>query len=573
MSTGIINISQDIISLIVLYLQPRDNPSNSLSAYANISRAWQHAIERHTFRRISVRSSEMEEFSRIMVGPRQNLLKRLEFDVILPAYPDKARAKFETEEEKQVNDRVFTKAIKDLFALLRSWHDDHFRTNADGGGDDAPVERSFDLCLRDCYSPSDDGIRGWKSSVRTWRRKIGCDLSIHRYESSVVRLESIEGFPEVPQISHFSKAQSVRQIEPRSLAMIASKLPSLNSFLWGLWDNEKRRPRIRQQRRFGGLISPGFRIDRHLRSLSLTDKICSNLIEFAEALSMIPRGSLKRVVLGFYNRPPNDQELNPARALTLWFPTTDHLSLAIHQLSRTETLTHLELWNHIVISPSLFWPEHQAEPPSWPNLVSVKVQFNMSTADGDWYFMRRDFLNVDSEDCSAEVDSDDYEGYHDFQHSGSDDPDVDENLTIQYADPDKPDTYKGYKLAFAIGDRPLRQFRSRADPDKLDPLFKAVAQAAAHMPRLQRMTLVTKVEGSKYFTFTMTYLAVGERTDRWPGSTMNVEMPRLIWEIGSSQYEPEESTLQIWRRAKGEDVMQIVEKGFVGEPSRELVFK
>ena len=257
MSVGIVSLSQETISLIVSYLQrwEHEDRANSsergralLPAYATISPSWQYAIERQTFREVAVKSIEIDEFSRIVVQHRRTLLRRLELDVVLPTYTDGACAKFETEEDKQINNQVFTKAVKDLLALLRSWHDEiqTFRND-----NDAPTEQSLCLCIGDCYSPKDCGYRGWGYE---WDFEHRHDLFQHRYESSLLQLESVEGMQEIPQISSFHKSMGTRNIEPRSLAMIATKFPNLDSFRWRLHDNEKRDPRLRQQTRFGGSL-------------------------------------------------------------------------------------------------------------------------------------------------------------------------------------------------------------------------------------------------------------------------------------------------------------------------------
>ena len=238
------------------------------------------------------------------------------------------------------------------------------------------------------------------------------------------------------------------------------------------------------------------------------------------------------------------------------FPTTDHLSLAIHALSQSENLTHLELGDHIVISPSLFWPDDRATKfPSWPNLVWVKVVFSMTTSDGDWYFTHDDNANVESD-----ADDDDDAAESDLSSSEASEADDDHNITIeQNADPDTPDTYNQKKVALATGEEPYRHFRSKAQPDKLNPLFAAAAKAAAQMPRLQRMTLKTEVKAARMFNFVMTYFAPGERTGRGAGSR-NVQTSRLDWVVGPSGYEPQESILKIWRQAKGEIIQSVTER-------------
>ena len=254
---------------------------------------------------------------------------------------------------------------------------------------------------------------------------------------------------------------------------------------------------------------------------------------------MIPRGSLKRITLDWYSNPPDNQELSQSSALIPSFPTTDHLSLAIHAISQSENLTRLDLGGCIVISPSLFWPDPETKRPSWPSLVAVNVTFSMNTADGGWYFTRDE--NSESDD---DVESD---------TSSSDDSEADDAITKQDPDPDTPDTYNDRRVALAVGDKPYRHFRRKADPSKLNPLFEAAARAATQMPRLQRMTLMTKVRASSVILFEMNYCAPGTG---W----RNIDMATLDWVVGPSGYEPGESILDIWKQAKGEVVQSVEEQ-------------
>ncbi|MDI1487992.1 MAG: hypothetical protein OHK93_007266 [Ramalina farinacea] len=313
--------------------------------------------------------------------------------------------------------------------------------------------------------------------------------------------------------------------------MIANKFPNLDDLQWSVKDNEKLNPLLRQQTRFA----------------------------FAEAFSMIPYGLLKQISLQYFNQSPNNQELNSSSALIPSCPQIDHLSLALYTISQAKYLTHLDLGAAVVISPSLFWPETQIKPPSWPNLVSVELDFSMNTADGDWYFVR--------EDSDTEVES------------NNDNADLEAGAitTEQNPDPDIPDTYNENIVALATGQKPYRHYRIRADPGKLNPLFVAAAKAAACMPRLQRMSLSTVVKGSTErrspwrrlkhswgFTFAMTYSeALGERTGgSAAGSRSFDDVSRLDWAVGLSGYEPEESILELWRLAKGEVVQTVTDETF-----------
>ena len=260
MTVGIANLSQEIIDIIASYLQrwehedqfgTSDRGRALLPAYATISTSWQYAIEGQTFRQVGVTSTEIDDFSHMMVSRRRRLLRRLELNVILPTYTDKLCAKFETEKDKQSNNQAFTKAIKHLLTLLRSWHDE-FQTTGN-----APIEQPLRLCIGECYCPESFQYRGrekyQKDVYKYWSGRRH-DLFKDRYESSLLRLESVEGIQEIPQITSFHRSAGNRNIEPRSLAMIASRFPNLDSFYWRLKDNERRDVRSRQQTRFGGSL-------------------------------------------------------------------------------------------------------------------------------------------------------------------------------------------------------------------------------------------------------------------------------------------------------------------------------
>ena len=270
---------------------------------------------------------------------------------------------------------------------------------------------------------------------------------------------------------------------------------------------------------------------------------------------MIPKGSLKQIALDFFNNPLDNQEMNPSSALLPSLPLIDHLSVAIHALSQSEHLTHLDLGGNIVISPSLFWPDIQPKRPSWPHLVWVKVVFSMTTADGSWYFTRDNNASDESDD-----DDDDDATMTDTSSTDSSEADDYETTTYQDPDPNTPDTYNEKNVALATGEKPHRHFRSKADRHKLNPLYEAAAHAAAQMPRLQRMTLKTEVKGGRMCTFAMTYFAPGERAAGRGAGSRDVEKPRLEWVVGASGYVPAGSIVEVWRRAKGDVVLSVVER-------------
>ena len=260
MAVGITNLPQELIDLVASYIQHWEHDNRTfdwhwgndsrtmLPAYATISRAWQYAIERQTFHTIRLRSTELKDFCHLLVSHRWSLLKRLEFNVILPTYTEKACAKFETETDRQSNNKVFSKAVRDLLTLLGSWQNE---SQGPGKQKHSLIEPSLYLRIRACYSPMDSGYLGWGKQRSTRPH----DLGKHRHEFSLLRLESIEDIQQIPQVTSFHTSHTKRNIEPRSLAMIASKFPHLRDLCWSVNDNEKLNPLFRQQTRLGEYIS------------------------------------------------------------------------------------------------------------------------------------------------------------------------------------------------------------------------------------------------------------------------------------------------------------------------------
>lgn len=267
MSAKLTDLPQEVINLIASFVERyEDQPDDTsytgtkvamkLPHYATISRSWQYAVECITFRELTLNSSVLPWFSGIMVEQRRAMLRYLTFEVLLPTYSDKACAKFENDKDKQLNNIVFSEAIKDLLGLLRSWYDNRRKeTHKNDSWDDTPLE----LCLGKCYSPMDGRHRGktkFDQDLKDQRLGKRHDLFYARYESSLLQLQSFEDIEEVPQVSRFDIGMGERRrIEPRSMALIAGRFPNLESIDWEVCDNEKRDPNLRQQIRFGKFVT------------------------------------------------------------------------------------------------------------------------------------------------------------------------------------------------------------------------------------------------------------------------------------------------------------------------------
>ncbi|KAJ5906757.1 uncharacterized protein N7473_003673 [Penicillium subrubescens] len=210
----------ELISLVLNHLKiARDHEgrSFSLAPYATLGRHWQAIIERRTFAKIRIHTAKrLEEFQRIVTNPsRRSCVKRINLVVRLESYDVQARAQWETDEDRQQNNKIFTSTICTLFKILSSWPNDA-----------ASIELSIQAMC-----PSD--FLDMKQRRKPAARSRLDDLLQKRYERSYLqfsRTTTDVQCPPVPIVNYLSirGLRNKRLIEPASSVFIASKLPRLN---------------------------------------------------------------------------------------------------------------------------------------------------------------------------------------------------------------------------------------------------------------------------------------------------------------------------------------------------------
>lgn len=164
----------------------------------------------------------------------------------------------------------------------------------------------------------------------------------------------------------------------------------------------------------------------------------------------------------------------------------------------------------------------------------------MTTPDGDWYFIR-DPTKPEYDDDSDN--DDDVEG----EAEAAADSSSEDDISTTSSDSFRPESFNETKEARAVGDFPLRMFRTLPSDSKINPLLLAMARAAGHMPLLQSMSLISKIRGADGAGFEIYYHAPGQRSllDSGPGDG---EEARLYCAVG--KWRPEEEVLRIWRAGR-----------------------
>jgi hypothetical protein len=263
-------ISPEILDIILSYVPDNDDSKSSvdycfsytysspppprvpsrLPLYSTVSRRWQDHFEARIYKRVCVKSTDLDQFSRIVVGDRLAAISRLEYHVVLPTYGDEACAELETDLEKLSNSEAFTIAIRGLFKILKSWEMDFDDQSKRGR---IPTPNPLVLDLSAIYSPM-DGIYRVKYKENRLQYRLGQrrDLWDGRYRHSFINFLGVESLPSITRVSELeAQLSSHRTVTSSVLAMIASRLPNLKSIYWSCSDDEKKYPELQRQMRYG----------------------------------------------------------------------------------------------------------------------------------------------------------------------------------------------------------------------------------------------------------------------------------------------------------------------------------
>ena len=245
------SLPPELISRVVDYIIYRDagrHPRISLAPYATLDRRWQAIIERQTFSDICINTTKrLEEFQRLVsTTHRRASIRIIALRVELESYDEKARARFETDEERQRNNKIFTTTISTLFRTLSGWSDIagiHLSIRAQSPSDYLALKSKGEIKQR---------LREAKSRVN--------DLLSQRYERSYLEFSRTTTDSECPPVFAIASLSiqglaKERLIEPASSVLIASKLPRLNCVGLCMKDDCKRDEQLRQRLRNGKVDS------------------------------------------------------------------------------------------------------------------------------------------------------------------------------------------------------------------------------------------------------------------------------------------------------------------------------
>lgn len=93
-----------------------------LSRYATINRPWNSVVEALTFRELRSESiRHLRQFPEYLNSDRWKAFRSLDVIIQLPEYTEEQWWDFETDQDKEINDAVFSVSLKEVFTIIDSW--------------------------------------------------------------------------------------------------------------------------------------------------------------------------------------------------------------------------------------------------------------------------------------------------------------------------------------------------------------------------------------------------------------------------------------------------------------------
>lgn len=497
------DLSAELFALIVSHLK-RDPGPVRLAPYSTISAAFSDAVEAETFSRLCLDSDMLQYLDDALQRrpQRGGYLGALEFEVILPSYPEQAYRWYERKADRDKNNESFTQSIKRLFDILSKW-------------DGLIRARPVSLSLSRAYSPTDTEFLerlGWEP----YRRPSGnpvqkvpmYDLFDPRYEHSYVRLLAAQHLPTLHRVKSLTMrmCRDSRYLAPAVGPMLGKSLPNLSSVLFVLCDHERKYPRRRKQ----------------LRQ------------EFCEAFQSWDLARVTDLNLTLCHPPPCNEDFENADVRDKG--GIDPLSVKLGRLMHSPNLVHVQLSGPMCVGPDIFrFLSGSAK--QWPSLQTSSIHISSVRPDGGWYFIphpnpppAEDERVVEEEGEEGPL-PDHLQDY--YPSSSSSDSDFDPNDSAsEEAESQRPaDTFDPELHDLQTGEKPYNHFRLYPSPE-VEALYEDAFRALMAMPKIKKFQVDMDV-GSRNapvspqgFGFTFTR----KGTKQFDGDDDYMDQNRVWWE-------------------------------------------
>ncbi|KAI1490117.1 hypothetical protein F5X96DRAFT_637732 [Biscogniauxia mediterranea] len=518
------NWPQEIYDHVVSFIERRVGESDvpvrehgrlppAYPAIAVVSRKFQFAVERYTFRRLRIDTTdpELDQLERALTtSRRRRALRSLSLTIVLPYYPSVSYTKFETDRDRSANNEAVTAALARVFRIL-----------AAGDSQDSSTAPTLDLEITGAYSIPDKRERSNLSSSPSPHDQFGDrpDLYERRYTFSLLDLTpDVVDFPPLPCVRNFSFSHVDRIWNPRVAVLLTAKMVKATRADWDLSyvrNSYGRYIRVERLCRDGLVES----IEYTTLPTATTNFRCELQSPEASILKILP----KFVTAGSH----------------------DPVSCALRHLTRNCTQISVEGPIHF----SFF------DPPSgvlggdalcWQHLAELRVKVDMRGPEGSWLFRLDDDNNAtttaNASDPTTELQQLLPPGYGETEEEREEsEEDYNDHYDIIFFQMEQQEQYDNSE-------------RSVPDDVQMNTLLTAMARACSRLPALQVAVLEAEYDNDDNWPFQVCCVAADKRFGSWDTKYAdgNTGSWRVYFHVG--EWRPAEATLREFKmvgRARG----------------------
>lgn len=436
-----------------------------VSGICTISSRWQQAMERRTFKKLTITSDDFDELERIVHGNRRLALLSLDVEILLPRYEHDRCFRYETDEDRAANDKATETHLRRLCEVLAAWDTGSSKLNL-GIGFGSPSDME-----------NDDEM--------SWEH-----LEEQRYADSFLRIPKMHRTPQVKCVGGLAiSSLGARRMELGSCLELTLLFPLAASVLWNC-----REPGIYDQLR------------RDIRK---------RFVDIASGQSSALPPSINTLDITF--QAPYYQHHRRLPCLHGGYPS-DPTSAVLRRLS---TQTRRFIYNGVADS-TLFWPgpEEAISKPHWRDIAYLDVQLSLQSPSGQWYFRCNDPSNayhIPQSDIPLPHDAPSLmpPGY------GSEE---DTQAALEHAAAMERPAFTSYGAFVGLHDPWFRQY---PNDQAINPVLEAFGKALGEMPKLKRAELQFKRPRSYMFLAYAAPGNVGRSYGGLPLVRPSIGLPRL----------------------------------------------
>ncbi|KAI1637848.1 hypothetical protein F4809DRAFT_602874 [Biscogniauxia mediterranea] len=481
-------------------------------AIAVISRKFQVAVERYTFRRLRIHTTdpELDHLERALTtSRRRRALRNLSLTIVLPSYPPVSYTEFETDRDRSANNEAVTATLARVFRIL----------TAGDSQDSSSTAPALDLEIAGAYSPPDKRERPTLPPSPSPDGQFGIrpDLYGRRYAFSLLDLTpDVVDFPPLPCVRSFSFSHGIRIWNPRVAVLLTAKMVKATRADWDLSYMENGWGRY-------------MRIDQLYRD---------SLVESIECTTLPAATTNFRCAL-------KSPQASNVETLPRFVAAESHdpVSCALRHLTRNCTQVSVEGPIHF----SFF------DPPSgvlggdalcWQHLAELRVKVDMRGPEGSWLFRLEDndaTTTANASDSTTELQQILPPGYGETEEERE----------------EAEEYYDDHQDIIFLSQQQQQQQddSSRSIPDdvQMNTLLTAVARACSRLPALQVAVLEAEHDNDDNWPFQVSCVAAGKPFGSWDTEYADGTGSWRVY-LHVDEWRPAETTLREFKmvgRARG----------------------